>query len=206
MSYKKVQQLADKFTKTANPIEYYSYPEKTDPAVNNFMKNIRTALNELEGDLMTLRYRDASKDFTRAQFKELGNFWRDCVELYKSLDEYNLAPGIQKFIDFLKDKKDWLAKTILALQQHMKNTEVDFVPGPGLSQARADGLKEIIRAVNSGSIEYFKNKNNSYPSVFRKHPADLNSPSSTFVPVPATKINRDEATGVATPRPKKEAL
>ncbi len=153
MSYKKVQQLANKFIKTAVAVEYYAVPEKTDHSVNNFLRNIRIALNELEGDLMTLKYRE----FNRTQWKELGLFWRNCVEIYKAFNENKPEEGVQEFADLLLEKKDWLTKMMLSIQRHLKATEVDFVPGPGLTQARADGLKELIKTVNEGAQSVKKN-------------------------------------------------
>lgn len=193
MSYKKVQQLAAKFANNALFEEEQPTDGRADPYANDFIRNIRIALNELEGDLMTLRYRDPSPAFNRTQFKELGNFWGACVEIYKSLDEYNLEKGVKEFVSLLQDKKDWLAKIIPAIKQHMKNTEVDFIPGPGLSQARADGLKELIKVITMGAEQM---KSNPASMV-------LKPPSSHSTFVGTNNVNRDNATGVATPRPKK---
>lgn len=172
MSYKKVQQLAEKFIKTAAAVEYYAFPEKTDRSVSNFLRNIRIALNELEGDLMTLKYRE----FNRAQWKELGLFWRNCVEIYKGFNENKPEEGVKEFVDLLLEKKDWLAKIMPAIQKHLKATEVDFVPGPSLVQARADGLKELIKAVNEGAQSIKKNISPAQSVTWRPPP-----PKSNFV-------------------------
>lgn len=147
MSHKKIQQLADKFADTTLLEHYQSQKNKSNPFSGNFLKNLRIALNELEGDLVTLKHRD----FNRSQWKELGIFWRSCIEIYKSFNENNPFEGIQELVELLKEKKDWLAKMIPAIRQHLKNTEIDFIPSPGLTQARADGLKELIRVVQEGA-------------------------------------------------------
>jgi len=185
MSYKKVQQLAARFVKTAAAIEYYAVPEKTDHSVSSFLRNIRVALNELEGDLMTLKYRDPSGEFSRAQWKELGNFWHSCIEIYKAFDESRPEQGVKEFADLLLEKKDWLAKIMPAIQRHLKATEVDFVPGPGLTQARADGLKELIKAVNDGVKNVKKNVSPAQSVTWRPPAA-----KSTFVsPSDKTEIS-----------------
>lgn len=207
MSYKKVQQLANKFIKTAVAAEFEDYtvtPAKTDHFVSEFLRNVRIALNELEGDLMTLKYRDPSKDFNRSHWKELGNFWGACINIYKGFNENKPEEGVKEFADLLLDKKNWLTKIMPAIQQHLKNTEVNFIPSPGLVQARADGLKELIRVVNEG-VQYVK-KNTSSPQSKTWRPPSQKSPSSTFVGTPSQNRKSDEQTGIATPRPKKEAL
>jgi hypothetical protein len=182
MSYKKVQQLAARFIKTAAAIEYYVSPEKADHSVSSFLRNIRVALNELEGDLMTLKYRD----FNRTQWKELGNFWRNCIEIYKAFDENKPEVGVKEFTDLLLEKKDWLAKMMPAIHKHLKATEVDFVPGPGLTQARADGLKELIKVINEGT-QNVKNNISPAQSVTWRPPAA----KSTFV----SPSNKTEISG-----------
>lgn len=194
MSYKKVQQLADKFIKTAVASEYYSYPQKTDHFVNNFLRNVRVALNELEGDLMTLKHRE----FNRAQWKELGLFWRNCIEIYKAFNENKPEEGIKEFTDLLLEKKDWLTKIMPAIQKHLKETEVDFIPSPGLVQARADGLKELIKAVNEGAQNVKKNISPAQSVTWR--PPAPKRPSSTFIVAPFPNPNE------AASKSKKEAL
>lgn len=187
MSYKRVQQLADRFIKTAAETEYYSDPEKTDHFGSDFLRKVRVALNELEGDLMTLKYRD----FNRNQWKELGNFWRSCIDIYKAFNENKPEEGVKEFADLLLEKKNWLTKIMPAIHQHLKNTEVDFIPGPGLSQARADGLKELIKVVNEGAQYVKKNTSPAQSQTWR--PPKPNRPSSTLI-------------GVVNPEAKKEAL
>lgn len=209
MSYKKVQQLANKFIKTAVAAEFEDYtvtPAKTDHFVSGFLRSIRIALNELEGDLMTLKYRDSSKYFNRNQWKELGNFWGACINIYKGFNENKPEEGVKEFADLLLEKKDWLTKIMPAIQQHLKSTEVDFVPSPGLVQARADGLKELIRVVNEG-VQYVKKNTSSPQSKTWKTQSPATGPtSSTFIGTPSQNRNSDEQTGVATPRPKRESL
>lgn len=201
MSYKKVQQLADRFIKTAAAAEDYTVvPAKTDHFTGSFLRNVRVALNELEGDLMTLKYRD----FNRKQWKELGDFWRHCVEIYKAFNESKPEEGIQEFVNFLLEKKEWLTQIMPAVQKHLKSTEVDFVPHPNLSQARADGLKELIKVINEGAQNAKKNVSPAQSKTWR--PPSRTSPVSTFVGTPDPNRNSDEQTGVATPRARKEAL
>lgn len=178
MSYKKVQQLAARFVKTSGaPIEYYTFPQNP---ISVFLKNVRVALNELEGDLMTLKYRE----FNRAQWKELGLFWRNCIEIYKGFNELKPEEGVKEFADLLLEKKDWLAKIMPAIQKHLKATEVDFVPGPHLTQARADGLKELIKAVNEG-VRSLKNISPAQSATWRPP-----SPKPTFMsPSDKTEIS-----------------
>lgn len=194
MSYKKVQQLANKFAKTAIATEYYSASQKTDHFANSFLRNIRAALNELEGDLMTLKYRD----FNRKQWKELGDFWRNCIEIYKGFNENKPEDGVQEFVDFLLERKDWLNQINSAIQKHLRATEIDFVPHPNLSQARADGLKEVIKAVNEGAQQVKKNNSSTFPKAVQTPPSH-----STFVSSPDI-MNRDEKTKISDTPVKKE--
>lgn len=196
MSYKKVQQLANKFTKTAAAAEYYTAPAKTDHFVGNFLRNVRFALNELEGDLMTLKYRD----FNRKQWKELGDFWRNCIEIYKAFNESKPEEGIREFADLLLEKKEWLTQIIPAIHKQLKETEVDFIPHPNLSQARADGLKELIKVVNEGAQNIKKNVSPSQ-SVTVRPP----SSRSTLVSSPG-KSGPTEKTQISETKVKKEAL
>lgn len=194
MSYTKVQQLANKFAKTAVAVEYYSAPQKTDHFVNSFLRNIRIALNELEGDLMTLKY----KNFNRKQWKELGDFWKNCIEIYKGFNENKPEEGVQEFVDFLLEKKDWLNQINSAVQRHLKTTEIDFVPHPNLSQARADGIKEVIKAVNEGAQQLKKNDSATLPKAVQTP-----SSHSTFIGSPGA-VNRDEKTQISDTPVKKE--
>lgn len=148
MSYKKVQQLANKFIKTSS-VEYYTFPsqKEKDQFSVQFLRNIRVSLNELEGDILTLRY----KDFPRKELKELGLFWRHCIEIYKGFNERQPEEGVKEFSDLLLDKKDWITNMMSDIQKHLDANEIDFLPHPGLSQARANGLQELIKAVDEAA-------------------------------------------------------
>jgi hypothetical protein len=147
MSHKKVQQLAIKFAEGSLNEQYQAQRAKLEQFSETFLRKLRAALNELEGDLSTLKHRE----FDKTQWKELGLFWRTCIELYKKIDEKNPYAGVQSFIDLIKSKSDWLVKIIPSIRKHLKATEVDFGPSKVLRQARADGLKELILLIeNSG--------------------------------------------------------
>lgn len=177
MSYKKVQQLADKFANTSYDEDQISKNNKTDPHANNFLRKLRMALSELEGDLVVLKYRG----FNKTQWKELGLFWRNCIEIYKAINEQKLDEGIQELADLVKDKKEWLIQMLPAIQKQLKETEVDFTPGPYLTQARADGLKELLKVINDGA-EHLK-KNTLQNQMVTWRPPPRNPSNSTFVSV-----------------------
>lgn len=196
MSYKKVQQLASKFIKIAKEEQDYSFQESSDSFAYDFIKKIRTALNEIEGDLVTLKYRE----FDKTKWKELGNFWRACIAIYKAMNRDNFEDSFKEFSDLLLEKKDWLTKIIPAIQQHLKNTEIDFIPHPNLSQARANGLKELIKVVNEGAQNI---KNNVLPS----QAVTVRPPSSKSTLVSNTrKSGPTEKTQISETKVKKEAL
>lgn len=147
MSHKKVQQLANKLATGSLNEQYQEQRVKLEKFSETFLRQLRAALNELEGDLFTLKHRE----FDRTQWKELGLFWRTCIELYKQIDESKPYEGVQKFVDLIKSKSDWLVKIIPAIRKHLKATEVDIAPSKTLRQARADGLKTLILLIeNSG--------------------------------------------------------
>lgn len=175
MSYKKVQQLANKFANTSYDEEQLSKNNKTDPNANTFLAKLRRALTELEGDLVTLKYRN----FNKTQRQELGLFWRNCVEIYKAIDELKLNDGIQELVDLVKEKREWLTKMIPAIQKHLKDTEVEFTPGFNFTQARADGLKELLKVIHEGA-EYL-HKSNLQDSKVTWKPSARHPSESTFI-------------------------
>src|SRR5574339_527552 len=140
MSYKKVQELARKVTESALDKQYQEQRIMLEKFNDNFQRKFRANLNEMEGDLFTLKERG----FDRNSWKELGLFWRHLIELYKQYNENKPYESVQKLIDFLTNQKTFLVRIIPAIRTHLKNTEVDFKPSKMLQQARADGLKNII--------------------------------------------------------------
>jgi hypothetical protein len=143
MSYNRVQQVARKFAENNLNDQYQAQRERIELFSDNLLRKLRASLNELEGDLFVLK----EKKFDKTSWKELGQFWRDLIEIYKKIDEKRPYDGVGKLVNYIKSKKDWLLKIIPAIRKHLKENEVDFGPSKTLIQARADGLKKVILLV-----------------------------------------------------------
>jgi phosphoglycolate phosphatase-like HAD superfamily hydrolase len=153
MSHKRVLELAHKFAETSLNDKHQAQRVRLETFTDNFTRKLRASLNEMEGDLFTLK----EKGFDRKLWKEIGQFWRDLIEIYKHYDEKKPYESAKKLIEYLKSKGSWLVMVIPTVRKFLKENEVDFGASTVLQQARVEGFKKVIMLAQDTGIYMQKN-------------------------------------------------
>lgn len=142
MSYYNVLKLAQKFSvklaDAANQpnIQIQEHFEK-------FKHELRSILNEMDGDSMTLRIKGAD----RSILKELGTLQQNLREKFKMLDDSRPAASMENILLYLfsKNVKTSLLNLHIAIQKFLKEHEIDFAPHAAFSQARVESITNLLK-------------------------------------------------------------
>jgi hypothetical protein len=124
MSYQKVLSLANKFAQ--------------DIQDESFSHRYRALLNEMEGDYMALRI----KGLDRSNLHELGKLYHNLFEIFKSSP--NSSAMIATLSRFVSQNAESISKLNSIIQQFLKDSQIEFISGPGLKQAEVHSIKKLF--------------------------------------------------------------
>lgn len=189
MSHQKVLELAKKFAEKnlqeqQQSLEDFGY---------DFTDKLRAILGEMASDLGTLK----EKGYDKAYWKQLGNLYQRLIEMRKDFDYYRPYVSVEKISNFIFSKEMFFIIQNLhhTIQKHLKENEVDFKAGPGLSQSRADSLKKLVSLLKTTN-EYIK----AHPLEMTPRdmptsaPPKMETPKSDYKPVSSENITRVDKT------------
>jgi hypothetical protein len=142
MSYNNILKLAQKFSiKIAE--EANNSKLEIQEYFNKFKSELRSVLNEMDGDLLTLRIKGADKNLLKS-FKDLHQILRD---KFKSLNDSQPLESIDMVLVYLFSKavKTLLINLHAEIQKFLKSKEIDFTPHSGFSQVRVNSINNLLR-------------------------------------------------------------
>jgi hypothetical protein len=146
----KVQLLSKKLAETTLHDEYRNEKIRLIEFSENFLIKMRAILNELEGDIFSLK----DSNFSYQALQELIEFWRKCINLYKNFNENSPYKEIELFINLIKDNSSWIVKIMPLIKRHIKSQTLDL-QSKFLTPIKIEGLKKLILLIeNSG--QYIK--------------------------------------------------
>jgi hypothetical protein len=178
MSHLKIQQLANKFfQKLEKTADFNSQREQDEKFQQDFQKQFRSLLNEMEGDLVSLKH----KDLDRSVWKQFALLWKNLLEIYKN-------NNMQALVDYVNElsAKSVIENLQAAVQQHLQDTAIDF-GGKLLSQLRVESLRNLINLSQMGQ------------EFFRQSPEDNVSPRTLPTVPPPSKSTSNEQKTVEVP-------
>lgn len=176
MSHRKVLELAKKFAEKNLNEQYQQQRERLEEFGYDFTDKLRAILNEMAGDLVTLR----EKGYDKTSFKQLANLYQNIIELRKNFDYYRPYVSVERIAEFIfsNDMLKIIKHLDYTIQKHLKENEVDFGTSKVLRQAKVESLGKLTRLVYD-SFQYTK-----------KHPLLPDVRETATVPPPA-KIPSD---------------
>lgn len=143
MSYSKVITLGDKF---ADKKEIKDQ-ENSHRFYEEFRRQFRALLNEMEGDYMTLRI----KSFNRASLQELGRLYHNLLEMFKRLEPSEPSLTASRLVHYVTSHPIQAIINKLESEIHpfLKSNEVEFEPGTSFRQVSVDSLKKLQHLASS---------------------------------------------------------
>lgn len=152
MTFNKVNQLAEKLQlKTAqyNRNELYQAERnRLDFFFSQLSSQFTAILNEMEGDLLTLKHKGFAKGEFKDDFRNFLKLFYQLIKLGKSLNEYKPYEAAQKIVDITNSRagKAYINDLNLTTQDFLANHEVDW--GQPLNdkvrQATLDSLNKLL--------------------------------------------------------------
>jgi len=181
MSHRKVLELAKKFAEKSLNEQHQQQREKLEEFSYNFTDKMRAILNEMAGDLLTLK----EKGYDRTQWKQLGNLYQRLIDARKDFDHNKPYVSSERIINFIFSKEIFNIIQALhsSIQKHLKENEVDFGASKTLGQARVDSLQKLIKLMHSAK-DYIK-MNPLLPDIreMQTIPPPPKAPDSSYKPV-----------------------
>lgn len=155
MSHQKVLELAKKFAEKSLNEQYQQQRDRLEEFAYDFTDKLRAILNEMTGDLATLR----EKGYDKTYWKQLANLYQRLIDMRKEFDYHRPYVSAEKIYNFIFSKDMFLIIQTLhsSIQKYLKENEVDFRPSGGLKQARVDSLRKLITLMHDANSYMKKN-------------------------------------------------
>jgi hypothetical protein len=183
MSYNNILKLAQKFSvKIANE-EKQSAKEYFEI----FKSELRAVLNEMEGDLLTLRVKSAD----RSILKELSSLHQNILSKFKNLDNDQPRESMENVLLYLfsKNVKPGLIILNTTIQKFLQENEIDFAPHSSFSQAKIESINKLFKLARvTENILSQNTKSNDFNTEQLKSEKEEYSPSAGAVDV--TKVGK----------------
>lgn len=144
MTNKKVQELADKFANKHNEA-WQAQRETLESFYYDTSKFFRTIINEMDGDLLTLKQMNIDLGVQ----KMLGKVFHDFVELYKEINPAHPYIGIQNIIDWAGSKQNKILFENLnfLFNEYLRKDKVEFEQSPSLKHPKVNSIKKLTNAL-----------------------------------------------------------
>lgn len=145
MSYNNVIKLAAQFTKKLGESErdqqFQAQRERLEEFYHKIYGQLRALVNEMEGDLNTLRHKNLDKD----SYKLFSKIMYDIINLVKKIDPKKPYPGVQAFVNYAtsEETEGTIEDLNFLIQLHLKRNEIDFGPSKIFKQVEINSLNKI---------------------------------------------------------------
>lgn len=149
MSFNRILELAQKFAEMEEP---YNQKHKLELFYDDFYKKFRTVLNEMEGDIFTIKEKGIDKNILR----EFAILWKSLIDIFKRIDEnqpYESATRLIYFVESKNNKHD-ISKLNQSIQHFLKKNELNL-SSPLMQNSRVDSIRELFDVVEH-LVSYMK--------------------------------------------------
>lgn len=142
MSYQKVLKLAQQFNEKIRNEQFSQQRQKMEQFSNDFMSKLYSVINEMDGDVATLK----EKEFDQNSIKKLHILLQKILGFYKNFDEKKPYVWAEKLIQYIisPDIFPIIQSLNINIQKHLKENQIQFLPSNKLSQARVDSIKNLL--------------------------------------------------------------
>lgn len=139
--------LADEDNKTPHNEEYQEQRNRLSQFYDHFQKQLRIIVNEMDGDLFTLRHRG----FDPKMFKLFSTVYQNVLDLFKSIQEDKPYRAAEKVISYVTNRPTRIVLENLNFlaKHHVQATNVDFAPNKTLQHPQI----RSIDALNKLALE-----------------------------------------------------
>jgi hypothetical protein len=175
----RIKKLADTSTLDRNE-QFRLQREKLEQFYHDLHMKFRVMLNEMEGDLRTLK----EKDFPKNLLKSFFQVWYDLIDISKQLDVKDPYVAADKLVQYVKQRphRSIIDNLDFLIQHHMQKNEIDTQTGSMLQQVQVKSLK-LLKELASRLEQYMtENPLITGPSGIPEEPKDLKTVSPVFVP------------------------
>lgn len=155
MSIQKVLEMAEKFVtlaeeqggttiKTPHDGEYQAQRNRLSDFYDQFSRQLRIIINEMGGDLFTLK----TREFDHKMFKMFGNVYQNLIDISKEVKENKPYIAAEKLVHYVLERPNSIVLENLEFlaKHHTESTNVDFAPNKALRHPEIrsiDALKKL---------------------------------------------------------------
>lgn len=129
--------------------EHDTQKHKIEAFSNAFNQAFRAILNEMEGDVASLKY----TGFNSILLKEFKEFYYNLIKLYKK----NSIEKALDLVSFIKDHKPWINNISKLIKAHLESSVSNFISGQNIKLPQVDSLNKVLKL--SDGIENFIRNN-----------------------------------------------
>lgn len=179
MSYYNILKLAQKFS--------IKLAHNEENQFENFKSELRSILNEMGGDLLTLKIKGADISI----LKELSALQQNVLSKFKNLDNDQPVESMENVLLYLfsKNVKPSLINLNSVIQKFLQENEVDFTPHSSFSQAKVESINNLFKLARiTQNILSQNTKSNNFSPEQLKSEKEEYSPSAGAVDV--TKVGK----------------
>lgn len=173
-------QLAHKFAEKSLNEQYQQQRKMLETFAYDFAGKMRAILNEMQGDLSTLKY----KDYSRDQRRKLGLFYYSLLEKTKDLDPNTPYESANKIIQYVLDKNNlsMISDLNKDIQQYLKENEIDLGPAKSFKQVRVNSLANLVKLMHWANLYMKTNPLIDEPDDTIPPPTRMNTTQETIDP------------------------
>lgn len=179
MSYNNILKLAQKFS--------IKLAHNEENQFENFKSELGSILNEMGGDLLTLKIKGAD----RSLLKELSSLQQNVLSKLKNLDNDQPVESMENVLLYLfsKNVKPSLINLNTNIQKFLQENEIDFSPHASFSQAKIESINNLLELARATENILPQNtKSNDFNTEQLKSEKEEYSPSAGAVDV--TKVGK----------------
>lgn len=175
MTHKKVIELANKFANQHNK-EWQDQRERLESFYYDTSKFFRTLINEMDGDLLTLKQKNIHPDV----IKMFSDITHKLISLYLDIDPEHPYKGIDNLINWTESKetKVLLENLEFLIKEYLFRGKIDFEQTPHMKHPQVQSIKRLLAV-----IPKLRNFMNDHPM--------LPDPRNVSTVPPPIKINKE---------------
>lgn len=130
-------------TNVLPPSENDIHKQKMAAFAHELRDKFRLVIAELEGDLLTLRYRQFDKDM----FGTLRDIWNKLIKMNKELGTHNPLEVAHEVVEYVRGIKQVIDNIEFLAKRHVESTNVDTRLTGRMRHPKLRGLSTLLRFV-----------------------------------------------------------